>query len=80
MTIAENTDAIREWTDKLKSAGNNDEKLRCAEELNSLWLDRSILFDKYTGDGREHYRGYASGMAEGYRIMLYMLRDELEDM
>jgi hypothetical protein len=76
MTLQENTEAIREWTDKLKQS-TADNRRECVDTLNELWLARaSSLLD---GDP-PHYRGYAAGMAEGYRIMLYMLDDTLEEM
>lgn len=87
MSIAENSEKIREWTDKFKSAGPSKsgtaKKLKCAQKLNSLWLQRETLFNLHKSetpfiDGRD--RGYASGMAEGWRIIIYMLRDELEEM
>jgi len=76
--MKENSEQIRNWTDKLKSAPTDKDKLEAIHKLNELWLEREILFDSVKSDMRDHHRGYASGMAEGYRMMVYLLTDELD--
>lgn len=78
MSIKTNAEDIRNWTDKLKAAPTDKDKLEALHKLNQLWLDREILFDTDTSDMKQHYRGYAAGMAEGYRMMIYLLTDELD--
>jgi hypothetical protein len=64
MTLSENTERIRE----LEYAGFETELTNeIISELNDLWLKREMLL---THSNQEYLRGYASGKAEGYRLML----------
>lgn len=79
MTILENSEQIRIYTDKLKESSSNEDKLEYIDTLNSLWINRELLLDSYQYESRDHFRGYASGIAEGYRMMYLILNNKQEE-